>query len=142
MSDNPDLDRRRFFGTAAAGIAASQLGLLAFSPRVKVMTDVMTELAPKRSAFDIRPFHYKANDSDLADLRRRIDATKWPEKETVSDTTQGVQLATITALARYWGSDYDWRSVESRLDAVPQFITEIDGLDIHFIHVRSKHENA
>jgi pimeloyl-ACP methyl ester carboxylesterase len=75
-------------------------------------------------------------------LRRRINATKWPERETVTDASQGVQLATIQALARYWGSEYDWRKCEAKLNALPQFITEIDGLDVHFIHVRSKHENA
>ena len=79
---------------------------------------------------------------NLAELRRRINATKWPERETVTDASQGVQLATIQALARYWATDYDWRKCEARLNALPQFITEIDGLDIHFIHVRSKHENA
>jgi len=142
MSDNPDLDRRHFFGTAAAGIAASQLGLIAFSKKARAMTDVMTELAPGRAAPDIRPFHFKANANDLADLRRRVNATKWPDKETVGDTTQGVQLATMTALARYWGTDYDWSTFESRLAAIPQFVTEIDGLDIHFIHARSKHEHA
>jgi pimeloyl-ACP methyl ester carboxylesterase len=81
-------------------------------------------------------------ESELADLRRRINATKWPERETVTDATQGVQLATIQALARYWATDYDWRKIEAKMNALPQFITEIDGLDIHFIHVRSKHENA
>jgi pimeloyl-ACP methyl ester carboxylesterase len=75
-------------------------------------------------------------------LRRRIIATKWPERETVTDASQGVQLATIQALARYWATDYDWRKIEASMNAVPHFITEIDGLDIHFIHVRSKHENA
>jgi pimeloyl-ACP methyl ester carboxylesterase len=90
----------------------------------------------------IRPFHVNVPEVELAELRSRINATKWPERETVADATQGVQLATIQALARYWGTDYDWRKVEARLNALPQFITEIDGLDIHFIHVRSKHENA
>lgn len=90
----------------------------------------------------IRPFHVNFPESDLTELRRRINATRWPERETVSDDSQGVQLATIQALARYWGKDYDWRKVETKLNAVPQFTTEIDGLDIHFIHVRSKHENA
>jgi pimeloyl-ACP methyl ester carboxylesterase len=90
----------------------------------------------------IRPFHVNVPEVELAELRNRINATKWPERETVADATQGVQLATIQALARYWGTDYDWRKVEARLNALPQFITEIDGLDIHFIHVRSKHENA
>jgi pimeloyl-ACP methyl ester carboxylesterase len=90
----------------------------------------------------IRPFHQTNADSELTELRKRINATKWPDRETVSDATQGVQLQTMQALASYWGSEYDWRKVEARLNALPQFITEIHGLDIHFIHVRSKHENA
>ena len=90
----------------------------------------------------IRRFSFSASDEALADLRRRIAATRWPEKETVADQTQGVQLATVQELARYWGADYDWRKVEARLNALPQFVTEIDGLDIHFIHVRSKDDNA
>jgi pimeloyl-ACP methyl ester carboxylesterase len=90
----------------------------------------------------IRPFSINVPDEALVDLRRRINATKWPERETVADATQGVQLATMQALARYWGTEYDWRKVEARLNALPQFITEIDGLDIHFIHVRSQHEDA
>ena len=90
----------------------------------------------------IRPFHVNVPEAELTELRRRINATKWPERETVPDQSQGVQLATIQALARYWAKDYDWRKVEAKLNAVPNFISEIDGLDIHFIHVRSKHENA
>jgi pimeloyl-ACP methyl ester carboxylesterase len=90
----------------------------------------------------IRPFSINFPEEALVDLRRRINATKWPERETVADATQGVQLATTQALARYWATDYDWRRCEAKLNAVPNFITEIDGLDIHFIHVRSKHENA
>jgi pimeloyl-ACP methyl ester carboxylesterase len=90
----------------------------------------------------IRPFRVNVPEAELADLRRRIEATKWPERETVPDASQGVQLATIQALASYWAKEYDWRACEARLNAVPQFITEIDGLDIHFIHVRSKHDNA
>ena len=81
-------------------------------------------------------------DEDLADLRRRIAATRWPPKELVADRSQGVQLATIQALVTHWGTDYDWRASEAKLNALPQFMTEIDGLDIHFIHVRSRHENA
>jgi pimeloyl-ACP methyl ester carboxylesterase len=91
---------------------------------------------------EIRPFSVSFPEADLVDLRRRIAATRWPDRETVADPSQGVQLATIQQLSRYWGTDYDWRNVEARLNALPQFITEIDGLDIHFIHVRSKHENA
>jgi pimeloyl-ACP methyl ester carboxylesterase len=90
----------------------------------------------------IRPFHVKFPDADLVELRRRINATKWPERETVTDASQGVQLATVQALAQYWATDYDWRKIEAQLNALPNYITEIDGLDIHFIHVRSKHENA
>lgn len=90
----------------------------------------------------IRPFTYNASQAELDDLRRRILATRLPEKETVSDFSQGVPLATVKRLARYWAAEYDWRKVEKRLNAVPNFITEIDGLDIHFIHVRSKHEDA
>jgi len=90
----------------------------------------------------IRPFRVNVPEADLADLHRRIQATKFPERETVPDATQGVQLATVQALARYWSTEYDWRKCQARLNALPQFITEIDGLDIHFIHVRSKHDNA
>jgi pimeloyl-ACP methyl ester carboxylesterase len=91
---------------------------------------------------EIRPFNVHVPDAELAELRKRVQATKWPERETVSDATQGVQLATVQALARYWATEYDWRQIEAKMNALPQFITEIDGLDIHFIHVRSKHENA
>jgi pimeloyl-ACP methyl ester carboxylesterase len=90
----------------------------------------------------IRPFSFQASDDDLADLKRRIRAVRWPERETVKDGTQGVQLALMQKLADYWATDYDWRRCEARLNALPNFITEIDGLDIHFIHVRSKHENV
>src|SRR3954466_10062445 len=90
----------------------------------------------------IRPFRANFPEEELIDLRRRINATRWPDRETVTDQSQGVQLATIQALARYWATGYDWRKCQSRLNALPQFITEIDGLDIHFIHVRSQHENA
>jgi pimeloyl-ACP methyl ester carboxylesterase len=90
----------------------------------------------------IRPFRVDVPEEDLAELRRRIAATRWPTKELVEDRSQGVQLATIQELARYWETDYDWRTCEARLNALPQFTTEIDGLDIHFIHVRSQHEEA
>ena len=90
----------------------------------------------------VRPFRNNVPEAELAELRRRINATKWPERETVTDASQGVQLATIQALAHYWETEYDWRKVEARLNALPNFMTEIDGLDIHFIHVRSKHESA
>jgi pimeloyl-ACP methyl ester carboxylesterase len=105
---------------------------------------VSTQQGSKQAANEnaIRPFHVSFPESELTELRNRINATKWPERETVADASQGVQLATTQALARYWATEYDWRKVEARLNALPQFITEIDGLDIHFIHVRSKHENA
>ncbi|MFF3061358.1 epoxide hydrolase family protein [Streptomyces sp. NPDC057909] len=90
----------------------------------------------------IRPFTFEFPEADLKDLRARIEATRWPERETVVDQSQGTQLATVKKLARYWAKEYDWRKVEAKLNSYPQFITEIDGLDIHFLHVRSKHENA
>src|SRR4249919_2982314 len=91
----------------------------------------------------IRPFQKTdVPEAELTEVRRRINNTRWPERETVTDATQGVQLATTQALARYWATEYDWRKIEAKMNALPQFITEIDGLDIHFIHVRSKHENA
>ena len=123
-------DRRQFL-TAAMAVAAA--GAAGFSSGA---------LANPTSSEAIRPFRVNVPEDDLVDLRRRIAATRWPDRETVADQSQGVQLATIQQLARYWGTDYDWRKVEARLNALPQFVTEIDGLDIHFIHVRSKHENA
>jgi pimeloyl-ACP methyl ester carboxylesterase len=107
--------------------------------------NTMTQTSATEKASDqpsIRPFQFNFPDAELADLRRRINATRWPERELVQDASQGVQLATMQKLARYWGTDYDWRKGEAKLKAVPHFVTEIDGLDIHFIHVRSKHENA
>jgi pimeloyl-ACP methyl ester carboxylesterase len=94
------------------------------------------------TAIQIRPFHVEIPEEQIDDLRRRIEATRWPSKELVEDRSQGVQLATLQELARYWGSDYDWRKAEAKLNALPQFTTEIDGVEIHFIHVRSSHENA
>jgi pimeloyl-ACP methyl ester carboxylesterase len=104
------------------------------------VTERLTELTTDRTA--IRPFQFEVPEAELIELRRRINATRWPDRETVTDESQGVQLATTQALARYWATEYDWRKCEARLKALPQFVTEIDGLDIHFIHVRSKHENA
>ena len=102
----------------------------------------MTKLADVVEATAIRPFQVNIPEAELMDLRRRITAARLPERETVGDFSQGVPLATVQKLAAYWATEYDWRKVEARLNAVPNFITEIDGLDIHFIHVRSKHENA
>src|SRR3984957_10950108 len=90
----------------------------------------------------IRPFQVDFPEEELTDLRRRVNATRWPERETVGDDSQGVPLSMMQELARYWGSDYDWRKCEAKLNALPNFITEIDGLDIHLIHVRSQHEDA
>ncbi len=101
---------------------------------------VATAKPPAASVPAIRPFTIKTPEAELEELRRRIKATRWPDRET--DASQGVQLATMQELARYWATEYDWRKVEARLNALPQFITEIDGVDIHFIHVRSKHDDA
>src|SRR4051812_13278949 len=108
------------------------------------MTTTMTrpETTLETAATAIRPFRVDVPEADLIDLRQRITATRWPEKETVDDFSQGLPLATMQKLARYWATEYDWRKVEARLNALPNFITEIDGLDIHFIHVRSKYEDA
>jgi len=107
-----------------------------------LLADDRPATAPAEAPPAIRPFHANFPEEALADLRQRIAATRWPAKETVTDASQGVQLATMQALARYWATDYDWRKCEAKLNALPQFITEIDGLDIHFIQVRSRHPNA
>jgi len=125
------LTRRGFLASSAAALTASPL-LFA--------TSADAETVPAHPA--IRPFKVKTPQGKLDDLRRRIAAARWPSKETVADTSQGVQLATMRKLARYWATDYDWRKVEARLNALPQFVTEIDGVDIHFIHVRSKQPGA
>ena len=108
------------------------------------MTETLTQGAGYTGAIaaEIRPFQVAFSDAAIADLRRRVAATRWPDRETVADDSQGVRLATTQALARYWATGYDWRQCEARLNALPNFLTEIDGLDIHFIHVRSKHEDA
>jgi len=121
------LDRRGFLASSAAVVASA---FFATSARAAAETG------------SIRPFHINIPENQLVDLRRRIAATRWPDRETVTDESQGLPLATIQDLARYWQTDYDWRKVEAKLNALPQFMTESDGLDIHFIHVRSKHENA
>src|SRR5207248_10382087 len=111
------------------------------SERSNAMAELGEQTGSGKAA--IRPFRVmNVPEAELTELRTRINATKWPERETVTDASQGVQLATIQRLAHYWGTEYDWRKCEARLNSLPQFITEIDGLDIHFIHVRSKHENA
>ena len=127
--------------TAAIVVVALVLLVLA-STSVRRRADTAVHAAANNSGSDIRPFRVSFPDEALVDLRRRIAATQWPERETVADASQGVPLATIQELARYWATEYDWRKGEKRLNALPQFITEIDGLDIHFIHVRSRHDNA
>jgi pimeloyl-ACP methyl ester carboxylesterase len=110
-------------------------------PTTEPATEPTTEPTTTTTT-EVRPFRAEVAEADLADLRRRLEATRWPERETVPDQTQGVQLETITELVRYWASDYDMSRFEQRLNAFPQFVTAIDGLDIHFVHVRSPHENA
>jgi pimeloyl-ACP methyl ester carboxylesterase len=117
-------------GVLAAGAAAISVGLLSGG------------LHPAHGDEVIRPFTVNIPQAEIDDLRRRIAATRWPEKETVADQSQGIQLAKLQPLVEYWCKDYDWRKTEARLNALPQFITEIDGIEIHFIHVRSKHPNA
>jgi len=131
--------RRHFLATAATA------GALGFASATSAESlDPVAEQASGggQGGAALRPFHFHASDEALADLKRRIRATRWPDKETVPDDTQGVQLATVQALARYWAAEHDWRKVEARINALPSFLTNIDGLDIHFIHVRSKHEKA
>ena len=168
MSDNQDslkdkqFSRRDFLKLLGAGLLSLGVGIFGISNILKNIREAsaLNETAPpvlpggmnntnitsnninKINNSDIRPFHVNVPEAELTELRRRINATRWPERETVTDESQGVQLATMQKLARYWATEYDWRKVEAKLNALPQFITEIDGLDIHFIHVRSKHENA
>jgi pimeloyl-ACP methyl ester carboxylesterase len=124
-------DRRQFLGTAAMGIvAASAAGLLTVHRASAAEND------------KIRPFRVNVPDDELVALRKRVQATRWPDRETVADPSQGVQFATIREFSRYWAAEHNWRKIEAKLNALPQFVTEIDGLDIHFIHVRSKHDNA
>ncbi|WP_250530322.1 epoxide hydrolase family protein [Caballeronia sp. ATUFL_F1_KS4A] len=132
--------RRHFIGVAAASIAASALSRVAFADSIQSTADIVQVKSGDKTA--IRPLRVHATDAQLADLKRRVQSTRWPERETVADASQGVQLATMQQLARHWSTAYDWRKVEARINAVPNFVTEIDGLDIHFIHVRSKHANA
>jgi pimeloyl-ACP methyl ester carboxylesterase len=113
-------------------------------PELNIVEAPVRAPAPRVATTDasIRPFRVRVSDEALTDLRRRVQATQWPEKETVTDASQGVQLETMRRLANYWANEYDWRKVEAKLNSYPQFITNIDGLDIHFIHVRSKEKNA
>ncbi|MCD9106084.1 epoxide hydrolase family protein [Bradyrhizobium japonicum] len=126
---NPD--RRQLLSQAAmTAVAASVASLLPLRP------------AKAAASGAIRPFRVSVPEEDLLDLRRRLAAARWPDREIVADQSQGVQLTTLQQLVRYWQNDYDWRKMEARLNALPQFVTEIDGVDIHFIHIRSRHENA
>jgi pimeloyl-ACP methyl ester carboxylesterase len=138
--------RRSFLAAAAVAGAVSLILLASFgyaqTNTQKEPTGTQGETATFTAKAAIRPFHINIPEEALVDLRGRIAATRWPGKETVSDQSQGVQLATMRELARYWAIDYDWRKCEAKLNALPQFVTQIDGLDIHFIHVRSKEKNA
>ncbi|MEM5423504.1 epoxide hydrolase family protein [Paraburkholderia ferrariae] len=143
MSDDfliPSPSRRRFMGATAAAVAAASLSQLAFSQTQQGITEIKS--APNGDKTAIRPLRVHVPEAQLVDLRRRIKATRWPDKETVNDDSQGVPLAMMQEVARHWSTDYDWRRCEAKLNALPNYVTEIDGLDIHFIHVRSKHENA
>ena len=107
------------------------------------MASATSAQQPAASGYrSIRPFDIYIPEEELTDLRRRIEATRWPARELVNDRSQGVQLATLQELARYWAEEYDWRKCEARLNSVPQYMTEIDGVDIHFIHIKSRHEDA
>jgi pimeloyl-ACP methyl ester carboxylesterase len=155
MNQTDERSRRRFLKVSSIlGLAAMfrpRTIADAFTSRTRTIQieDAMTEMSATQPANEqvadktaIRPYQFNFSDAELDDLRRRVNATKWPDREQVTDASQGVQLATMQNLARYWGTDYDWRKGEAKLKAVPHFVTEIDGLDIHFIHVRSQHENA
>ena len=132
------ISRREGLAFGAASIIASLLPIPALAATQSVSP------APKEGNMTdntaIRPFHVSFPETELSELRQRVKLTKWPDRETVTDASQGVQLATMQKLAHYWATEHDWRKCEAKLNAVPNFITEIDGLDIHFIHVRSKHE--
>src|SRR5579872_559122 len=149
MPEEFNLNRRRFVGTTAITIAAAQLGMFGYAESHEPgqgssqRSSTVAQTMASSDTTAIRPFpHLNVPESELDDLRRRIKATRWPTKELVADDSQGVQLATTRALANYWADGYDWRKIEARLNATPQFVTKIDGVDIHFIHVRSKHDDA
>ncbi len=135
---------RKVLMTATAAVCSLVLlGAAGSALKETTMTTVMQSNAQSPSAADaIRPFHVSVPEAALVDLRRRINATRWPDKETVADQSQGAQLSRLQELVQYWGSRYDWRKLEAKLNALPQFITTIDSVDIYFIHVRSRHPNA
>jgi pimeloyl-ACP methyl ester carboxylesterase len=136
------LDRRGFLRTVVMTLAATELSMTAcenVSTQRSTGMDTQTHVTTSTA---VRPFHINVPQKDLDELRQRLAMTRWPKRETVTDDSQGVPLAMLQQLARYWATEYDWRKVEAKLNALPQFMTEIDGLDIHFIHVRSQHDNA
>ncbi|MFD1276965.1 epoxide hydrolase family protein [Streptomyces kaempferi] len=130
--------RRMFISTSAAAMAAAATGVFG-GPYTNKYAGKPVSASERAS---IRPFRVNIPERDLVELRRRITATRWPDRETVHDQSQGVQLATMKELSQYWRASYNWRNIENKLNSLPQFKTEIDGLDIHFIHVRSRHANA
>ena len=149
MTDAPDNSRQtsgaRF--SRREGIKLSTAGVMASLLPIPALSAPQTDSPPLKEGnmtdnTAIRPFHVGFPETELTELRRRVKLTRWPDRETVGDASQGVQLATVQKLAEYWATEHDWRKCEAKLNAVPNFITEIDGLDIHFIHVRSKHEHA
>jgi pimeloyl-ACP methyl ester carboxylesterase len=152
MSELSRHDRRHFFRYAAIAVAATEFGVRGFANAQSTEKPSGLRGEPKigqveraqytSGAQAVRPFRANVPDAALVDLRRRIVATRWPDRETVADQSQGVQLEKLQRLVRYWGTGYDWRKVEARLNALPEFVTTIDGLDIQFIHVRSRHPNA
>ena len=155
MTQTNERSRRRFlkvssiFGLAMAFTPSRIANAFKDSkPKTTEEEEIMTESSAAQGSAQatdkaaIRPFQFTFSNAELTDLRRRVNATKWPERELVQDASQGVQLSTMQKLASYWGKDYNWRKGEAKLKAVPHFITEIDGLDIHFIHVRSKEKKA
>jgi Epoxide hydrolase N terminus len=161
MSDEQDslkdnkISRRQFIKLVGAGTLFFGLGAFGISNLLKNIREASAittqawvpnatgaSAAPPTNNLDIRPFRVNVPEAELTELHRRVSATRWPERELVADISQGVQLATIQKLEHYWTTEHDWRKVEAKLNALPQFMTVIDGLEIHFIHVRSKHENA
>ncbi len=149
MKETDDRSRRRFLKASsmlglAAALRPATIGEAFADSGIAGKEDTMSRTGATQAVdkTSIRPFQVNVPEAELAELRTRINSTRWPDRETVTDESQGVPLATIQELARYWGTEYDWRKAEAKLNALPQFVTEIDGLDIHFIHVRSKHENA
>ena len=140
MNRNASMPERMVMAVAFASTIALALVLtLIASPG---HAQAAASVGPAAQNSSIRPFRINIAEAELVELRHRIAATRWPDKETVNDRSQGAQLEKLQALVRYWGADYDWRKVEAKLNALPQFVTTIDGVDIHFIHVRSKHKSA